>query len=108
MKNQKAKTERKTISLQEFDNMLEKQLKLTRFGGIAGVITGTGFLAAGIFLPKEINPILEKILEFSAAGLSYASAVGSYILYRKNQIQTTEFHSTPQYLEELRKTIMDE
>jgi hypothetical protein len=96
-KTEKSETEMKTIDFREEDNKLERQSKLTKAGGILGLVLGTACLAAGIFLPKEINTTLERVLEFSCAGLGYAGAVGNYAAYRLNQINTTLFHLTPEY-----------
>jgi hypothetical protein len=101
-------TEKKTINFKDLENQLKRQSKLTKVNGIAGLVLGTGFLAAGIFLPKEINGLVERIIEFSVAGISYVAAVGSYALYILNQIHTTELHMRPEYIDALHKSLMGE
>ncbi len=104
MKN-KPKSEKKVITLREVENQLKLISKVTKAGGILGLILGTGSLAAGIFLPKEINETLEKVIEFSLAGFGYVSAVGFYGLYRANQIRTTQWHMRPEYQDALQKSL---
>ena len=105
MKN-KPKTERKTIDLGELENQIEAGLKLSKAGMISGLALGTIILAAGIFLPREINRTLEKVIEFSAAGLSYVAAVYSHVLYRTAQFQKTSLHMRPEYIDALHKSLM--
>jgi hypothetical protein len=105
-KAEESKEDVKTISFKEAENMLERNLKLTKAGMITGLVVGTGLLATGIFLPKEINELWERIAEFSMAGLDYTAAVGNYLLYRITQFQITELHMRPEYMEAFKKSFI--
>jgi uncharacterized membrane protein len=99
------KSVKKKVDISQLEKSLENNIQLSRMGMGGGLALGTVFLALGIFLPKEINEIAQRIFEYSTAGVSYISAGVFYYLCRKTQALQTDLHMNPEYIDAFHKSL---